>query len=153
MQVQESGEGESEMVVEFVNAEDGAVTDSISLHNSLRRDRHCSYCYSRSNGVVLQPPLARTAVAGQDVRAECGEGHGTGDLEALARERLAAEHPKWAALLDDEISVEQMLSAPEESENPMMATLQGILGHFGLAWDGEQGSVRAIILAEDPDAV
>ena len=46
VQVEERGEGESEMVVEFVKAADGAVTDTVTLRNSLRRDRHCSYCYS-----------------------------------------------------------------------------------------------------------
>ena len=157
VQVGETGEGESEMVVEFVNAADGAVTDSVTLRNSLRRDGHCSYCYSRSNSATPRSPGAGGAASAGEVRPECGVGHGSGDLDALAQQRLDAEHPEWAAALGDELPTEWMVSDAEESHMFWEGSLGHILGRMGTALDSsasqaDKGSVQELVRIEDPDA-
>ena len=157
VQVEERGEGESEMVVEFVKAADGAVTDTVTLRNSLRRDRHCSYCYSRSNGTMPRTPGVSSAGAAREVQPDCAAGHGSGDLDALAQERLAAEHPEWAIVLEDELPHDWMIAGPEESDGFLKGSLGRLLGRTGVAWDGiaapaESGSSEELVLLEDPDA-
>ena len=157
VQVEERGEGESEMVVEFVKAADGAVTDTVTLRNSLRRDRHCSYCYSRSNGAVPRPPGMSSAGAAREVRADCGAGHGSGDLDALAQERLAAEHPEWATVLEDELPGEWMRWAAEELDPEIAERMSRQWEHTSRPSDAPGGmypghdSLLALFSLEDPD--
>lgn len=122
------------MTVEFMNADAGEVTDSITLRNSLRLDNLCSFCYSRSNGTVLRSPSVTKDAAAADVAADCGFGYSSDDLDILAEERLAAEHPTWAAVLQDELPVEWMSWAAEELDPEVAARMAG-------HWSDRKGSV------------
>ena len=85
MQVDDKPDESSALSFEFVDAKHGTVLDSITLHNTLRKDRVCSYCYSRTGGA----PLA----AG--VRAACSPSSDTSDLDALHAARQSAEGVEW----------------------------------------------------------
>lgn len=144
------------MLVEFVNAENGEVTDSISLQNSLRRDGHCSFCYSRSNGNIVRTPAMHGAAVDKSILSECGVGHGTGDLDTLAQERLAVEHPVWAAVLDDELPIEWMTAGAEHSSTDsglrrMQNLFSTILGRVELQGTDAPISDRELVLMQDPD--
>lgn len=111
VQIDESDpRGVSKLTVEFVEAKDGSVTDSVSLTNSLRRDGVCWYCYSRSRGIVTGP----ADTAGELRRGSCGAEAGLDDLQWLQELRLARESPEWARALREDLSPQWMAEASHE---------------------------------------
>jgi hypothetical protein len=82
VQVNNASGGASAMTFEFVAAKHGKVLDRLTLHNTLRRDGVCSYCFSRTGGFVR---------AGSRVRGACDPSTSTWDLKRLRRERKRGE--------------------------------------------------------------
>eukprot|EP00892_Ulva_mutabilis_P006097 jgi/Ulvmu1/385/UM001_0392.1 len=103
--------GVSALTIEFIRADGSSVRDTVTLTNSLRRDRVCSYCYSRSRGLVVG------SAAGAEPRlGACAPSTSLEDIEWLQEARLAREPPEWAAVLRDEMSREWMLQAGREMD-------------------------------------
>jgi hypothetical protein len=159
MQVEEVA-GDSRMTVEFVNAADGSVTDSVSLTNTLRRDRKCTFCYSRSGGAAIQPfndGPAVPAACSSDPRSDPDS-----DLHALAAARLSRERPAWARVLQEDLPAEWMSWAAEELDPDVpqsrraagaLGSLAGTLGSLaGLPSQGLLSSAAELFALEDPDA-
>ena len=79
------------MKFEFVSAKHhGKVLDKVTLHNTLRRDGICSYCYSRSNGMVLP---------GLQQRGACSPSTDTTDLQRLHLQRWQASSARNSTTL------------------------------------------------------
>lgn len=87
VQVEDKPDESSTLKFEFVDAETGAALDSITLRNTLRKDRVCSFCYSRTGGA---PPAGGMPGA-------CAPSSDTSDLDALYAARQSAEGVEWRA--------------------------------------------------------
>lgn len=86
MQVSNAADGASSMAFEFESAKHDKVHDRVTLTNTLRRDRVCRYCYSRTGGMVR---------AGSSQRGACSPPHDIADLELLHDERSVVEGSEW----------------------------------------------------------
>lgn len=76
LQIDDAADGTSKATLAFVAAESRRVRDSIVLRSTLRRDRTCAFCYSRTGG----------RIPGSRAPGACGAGD-TSDLDGLRAER------------------------------------------------------------------
>lgn len=128
VQIDESDpSGASTLTMDFIETKGGAVSDSVTLTNTLRRDGDCRFCYSRSGGMVSGP------VGGAEARpGACSPSSDLSDVRWLQELRLARESTAWASALQEEVPQEWMLEAgseldlqSDESEDPEGAWFEG----------------------------